>query len=99
MKDHHLRWVVKLLSQRIDYLSKELVMLRNPHPKDCKCEWCEGWVADPFIMAIGRYGEISREILGKDVQFPSTVHHDLPISIHLEHEPKTPQPKKEEASS
>ena len=91
MKDQHLRWVVKLLSERNEYLAKELEMHKHPHPKDCQCNFCTGYVADPFIVAIGRYGEISREILGNDIQFPKTARHNLPIPVHPKHEPKTPE--------
>ena len=58
MKDKALRSVVRQLNARLEYLKGELTVLKQPHPNDCKCDLCNAWKANPFVMANGYWREI-----------------------------------------
>jgi hypothetical protein len=54
MKDQQARAVINLLTKRLNELSKEVTIHQNPHPKDCKCDFCSGWTPDHFIVTFER---------------------------------------------
>jgi hypothetical protein len=54
MRDREARDVINLLNKRIKQLDKEIRMLKNPHPKDCKCNFCEGWTPDHLMITVDK---------------------------------------------
>lgn len=43
LKDEEARAVINLLSKRTNQLEREIELLKEPHPKDCKCDQCIGF--------------------------------------------------------
>jgi len=52
MKDAEARAIINLLQKRLKQVDKEIQMLKNPHPKDCECNFCQGWTPDHFATTL-----------------------------------------------